>query len=385
MGFPQISFPAGTISPLAMLGTANPPSLERSKRGDASVLRQTSGCDTAEGTFSRSCDLDDDDDDAPANAKLLGIAFDSFMSFSLLQLFFAWLAHSHAMVGDSVAMIVDSIAYLFNWIAERRKREATACAAADDSITPRIRRRTQRKRVLELEIVPPILSVSILVVVTTIVTQSAVSVLLSPPSEASEATGQPNLIVMVVFSASNLCLDMLNVFCFSKSNENMGGDGGAAATVNETQQIMSNPSGYDRVHQDHKQHDAATNDDCLYCHQADDDEGEERHDEDNHANLNMCSAFTHVFADTVRSIAVIIAAAIAMISPAVDGITADAVAAVVVAVLILLSLIPLLHGLRKSASELQAIYSEEKSESMFVDIVGTSVPESSERTTLELT
>jgi len=70
----------------------------------------------------------------------------------------------------------------------------------------------------------------------------------------------------------------------------------------------------------------------------------------------------HVFADTCRSIAVVIASSIAKL---VDGITAeeaDSTAAVVVSVLILLSLIPLFQGLVQTATELKAIREEEKTE-----------------------
>lgn len=73
----------------------------------------------------------------------------------------------------------------------------------------------------------------------------------------------------------------------------------------------------------------------------------------------------HVFADTLRSIAVIIAAVLAEV---VDGVTpeeADATAAVVVSVLILLSLLPLFHGLKQTFAELRAIRAEESSEMMF--------------------
>jgi Co/Zn/Cd efflux system component len=83
------------------------------------------------------------------------------------------------------------------------------------------------------------------------------------------------------------------------------------------------------------------------------------------ANLNMCSAYTHVFADTLRSIAVVVAAGLAEV---VDGITseeADAAAAVTVSILIVLSLIPLLHGLSMSVSELRAIQAEERDEKLY--------------------
>lgn len=80
-------------------------------------------------------------------------------------------------------------------------------------------------------------------------------------------------------------------------------------------------------------------------------------------NLNMCSAYTHVFADTLRSTAVIIAVALAMIFPdQISPLAADATAALVVSLLILLSLLPLLHGLWNSSRRLYAIWMEERSE-----------------------
>ena len=83
----------------------------------------------------------------------------------------------------------------------------------------------------------------------------------------------------------------------------------------------------------------------------------------------MCSAYTHVFADTLRSIAVIIAAVLAEILPAVTPEEADATAAVVVSGLILLSLLPLLQGLSRSVVELCAILAEERSERMVTGTV----------------
>eukprot|EP00550_Attheya_septentrionalis_P000585 CAMPEP_0198285710 /NCGR_PEP_ID=MMETSP1449-20131203/4950_1 /TAXON_ID=420275 /ORGANISM="Attheya septentrionalis, Strain CCMP2084" /LENGTH=512 /DNA_ID=CAMNT_0043983225 /DNA_START=273 /DNA_END=1811 /DNA_ORIENTATION=+ len=93
-------------------------------------------------------------------------------------------------------------------------------------------------------------------------------------------------------------------------------------------------------------------------------ECEEEEATEDSANLNMCSAYTHVFADTVRSIALIIASVIAEF---VDGVTsevADATAALVVSLLILLSLIPLFQGLRVISSELSSIRAEERDEGL---------------------
>jgi Co/Zn/Cd efflux system component len=76
------------------------------------------------------------------------------------------------------------------------------------------------------------------------------------------------------------------------------------------------------------------------------------------------SFLKHVFADTVRSIALIIASVIAEF---VDGVTsevADATAALVVSLLILLSLIPLFQGLRVISAELSSIRAEERDEAL---------------------
>lgn len=84
-----------------------------------------------------------------------------------------------------------------------------------------------------------------------------------------------------------------------------------------------------------------------------------------------CSAYTHVFADTLRSIAVIIAAIIAVLVKNVTPEEADASAAVVVSILILLSLIPLFQGLLQSLIEFSAIRAEEHTEQKFADARGT--------------
>ena len=75
-----------------------------------------------------------------------------------------------------------------------------------------------------------------------------------------------------------------------------------------------------------------------------------------------------MFADTLRSVAVILAAALAELFDAVTAEEADAAAALVVSILILLSLIPLFQGLRQSAGELWAIRAEERSEFMMDEI-----------------
>jgi Co/Zn/Cd efflux system component len=77
------------------------------------------------------------------------------------------------------------------------------------------------------------------------------------------------------------------------------------------------------------------------------------------ANLNMCSAYTHVFVDTIRSMAVLIASLLAVFNSNITSEAADAAAAVAVSVAILIATIPLFIGLQKTGCELMEIRREE--------------------------
>lgn len=93
-------------------------------------------------------------------------------------------------------------------------------------------------------------------------------------------------------------------------------------------------------------------------------ESESDDDQGNGLNLNMCSAYTHVMADTLRSIAVLVAAAIAYFDHRISPTVADATAAIVVSVIIAVSLGPLIIGLLETWSEIQEL----KRESLESDI-----------------
>ena len=79
----------------------------------------------------------------------------------------------------------------------------------------------------------------------------------------------------------------------------------------------------------------------------------------------------HVFADTLRSIAVLIAALLSVLVEEVTPEEADAAAAVVVSGLILLSLLPLFQGLFQTFHQLRIIRSEEKSDELLLSSMGT--------------
>lgn len=427
----------------------------------------------------------------PSNELLLATAFVSFMSFAVCQMVFAIWASSEAMVGDSSAMMVDALTYLFNWMAERRKRqfqqqdddddekeqrqqqgqfleveltkqEPLEQGKEDDSkmdnrgqrrtITTleqqqqnefqhRQRERFKRKALLQLEILPPLISVSALLVVTFFVLKTAIQVLVLDTHRKRSEQSDPNLNVMLIFSLVNLGLDLLNVTCFARAKHMLGF---------ETHVATSTTGHHHHHHRDHilvrTQHDDDDDDDDDHSFSMagyvvdENDEDEEVHslheeihdndqelaaraslpskdnnstfttprtdnrrsqrldptrksnnknnkdettgpkrcgddeddsvplppipkvEDDNGANLNMCSAYTHVFADTLRSIAVIVAAVVAKVDSDLTPEEADATAAVIVSLLIALSLIPLGQGLWMSLKEWQAIRAEEEQE-----------------------
>jgi Co/Zn/Cd efflux system component len=411
---------------------------------------------------------DNDDRDVPSNEVLLLTAFFSFMCFALMQLVFAFVAGSQAMIGDSVTMIVDALTYLFNWFAEGRKRrfeeehEKQVChtntdgepaselsppdlagesGAFDASIeaqrAQRVRHRTKRKMVLRLVVIPPIISVMALAAITVVVANRAVRALLLDLNRKKDQQSQPNVNMMLAFSLVNMFLDSVNLFCFARAKHLMGYSVIEEADSDERRNTNRQAGGMgpsqsaptESLHRSNGQHELSKNkrphssknfpfgcsSSCEkgdLCNDAmsnsatvqplqltsgeclvDESENDEVDDAirttpnrcnlDNikdarqlynrsgnahsvagheHANLNMCSAFTHVFADTMRSIAVIIAAATSKIVPAVTPAVADSTAAIVVSFLIAVSLIPLMRGLLQRITEFRAICAEERSE-----------------------
>jgi Co/Zn/Cd efflux system component len=259
--------------------------------------------------------------------------------------------------------------YLCNWIAEYRKNNFDWGHNGSPLHLPtlRLKKRAYRKMVLQMEILPPLLSVMTLVIVTIVVSYRAILVLAGPP--APESAQHPNIELMMGFSIFNLGLDMLNVFCFASAKHLLGYSTVEAHGVHDGESRPStglSPMGYSRARESSPTTDIENGntgeqrDGLTTNYTTDDDEDEDEH----RTNLNMCSAYTHVFADTLRSLAVILASTISQLAGAVTPEVADSAAALAVSILILLSLIPLFQGLIQSASELRGILAEEKSEAM---------------------
>lgn len=286
-----------------------------------------------------------------SNEKMLTAAFFSFMSFTIIQTIAAYIAHSEAMMGDSAAMCVDALSYAINLIAECEKRSdrTTRLQSIDtdtdndlNQLTP-VSESNQddrlRKRKILLELAPPILSICALLLVTMYTTKKALKILLA--KSIPRTSTSPNTLIMTIFSSLNLLLDILNLLYFMRSDIQTKSDSYSSL---EDSKLISD------IEEDISI--ATTPGDILNptSNESDENVGTDRSAE-SETNLNMCSAYTHVIADTIRSVAVLIAAAVANISSSVTPEKADAMAAIVVALIIVLSLIPLLQRLYRKCLE----------------------------------
>lgn len=329
-----------------------------------------------------------------SNEYVLNVAFFSFLGFLLVQVVFALIAHSQAMLADSAAMMVDAFTYLFNLVAERIKKRPMPI---DDAVPDIVRKRQRRRKVLYLEIVPPLISVVTLVVVSVVVLADAVETILkrwtNGDHDDDNDDGMPNAWIMFLFSSINLALDVLNVTCFAKAksfgffmlHHCLFGKDDAEWNDNDEEAGMKHVTSHgiemeesdiptektrlvsQREHNEEKKQDAGelSYEDQTTDNYFDDDDdvvGEERT-----VNLNMCSAYTHVVADTLRSIAVVVAASLATVFGCIPSDVADATGAIVVSFIIAISLGPLLAGLFEAWSELSKLNEEERKEKFLLD------------------
>lgn len=343
----------------------------------------------------------------PTNEYVLNFAFFSFLGFVLVQMVAALIARSQAMLADCEAMLVDAMTYLFNLCAERLKHRPLS---DDEKRLPAVVRIRRRKKMrLYLELIPPLISVSTLIVLTGFVLNEAIRTLLGVENGDEDEEEEPNVTLMFFFSALNLLLDVVNVTCFARAEVVALGlpvmhghskemdHAGKVKTANSSLLGASSTS-YSSVPQNghvemgetvdgtsQEPQDKESTDEesrnvseqkvgspllssvrmgyptgLYYLDETETEECENDCERDGPDNLNMCSAYTHVFADTLRSIAVVIAAAIAYLVDGVSGDVADATAAVVVSVIIIMSLTPLFQGLLITWRELQELNAESR-------------------------
>lgn len=250
------------------------------------------------------------------------MAFVSFLVFTLVQFFFATLARSDAMMTDCSAMMVDVVTYLFNYLAEQYKHSVHKKDDKDYAL-----------HCLYLELIPPLISVITLMVVTMIALRLSLTTLFFQHHNDDEA---PNVSIMLWFSAMNLLLDVLNVSCFARVD------------------FHNHHSTLDRINDDVDleipcRHETTP---LISSSQT------EKSDDDDDYNWNMCSAWTHICADTLRSVAVLIAAGISEYGSGMTAAQADSGATLVVSIVILVSLLPLVQGLYQTAHQIYAMVRE---------------------------
>ncbi len=256
------------------------------------------------------------------NQTVLMITCVSFFVFVVAEIVGAIAGNSWSLLGDAAAMSIDVISYLTNMIAERIK------AKNGGDISPA----TQ----LILEVIIPGFSVTALIGVTIYVTIGAVSDIVNKP-----ANDEVDIFMLWLFSSLNAVVDVISAYMFYAKGkevfyESMDNafDSGIDLVGPDSKHSMNAPvnapgedgpgggSGLD-VRPPHSVSTIAGG-----------------------KNLNMISAFTHVGGDTLRTISVFIAAAVATFT-GYPGYLCDAWAAVVVSVTIVLMVIPLfieIHG-----------------------------------------
>ena len=166
------------------------------------------------------------------------------------------------MMADCAAMYVDVVTYLFNFFAERLKHGYSGMSA-----------RQLRLRRLYLELVPPFISVTTLLVVTILALRQAFDTLAL--DEEPDEEDAPDVFIMLVFSALNLLLDVLNVSCFARVHQAIG--------------LGPSQDGHNVHHSHHHEDSEATENTPLVS--SDEDESVES-EESGSLNLNMCSAWT---------------------------------------------------------------------------------------------
>lgn len=268
--------------------------------------------------------------DRTSNEYVLGVAFWSFVLFTVTQTLFSIIANSQAMLTDSQAMYVDALTYLFNLIAERLKKRSFS-EEEIQSIPPEVLSYRRERLRLYLELFPPLISAVILMVVTFSAFRDAIVGL---SSRTPQQQVDVNVDLMLIFSFINLLLDVLNVSCFASAHQAFG-----LGEVEKEEIIYSAGRREDETSENTTLLNVRGAGSCRLHDLSTEKERKTA------LNLNMCSAWTHVMADTLRSVAVLIAAFIALCFDAVEGSVADLFATLVVSVIILFSLLPLIHGL----------------------------------------
>ena len=204
----------------------------------------------------------------------LGVAFLSFMSFAVIEMLYAFISNSLALLGDSAAMLVDACTYLCNYLAIRYTKDSGSSS---------------------LTIAGPFVSALALTGVMIYVLVDAIGELFSAGGEGVKVQ------IVLIFGCANLLLDFLNLVLFYAFP-----DAYRAILTFTDPEVLEKDGG-----------------------------------------LNIRSALTHVLADTYRSLAVIVSALSSMLDHRISSSKADAVAAIIVELPILVMCFQMVHAVTK--------------------------------------
>eukprot|EP00040_Diaphanoeca_grandis_P004536 m.29223 g.29223 ORF g.29223 m.29223 type:complete len:271 (-) comp16059_c0_seq1:114-926(-) len=233
------------------------------------------------------------------NKKLLWIAMVSFSLFAIAELIASILSNSEALLGDALTMMVDGVSYGVNLWADKAK--------IDKSDSER----------LKIDLIAPAASITALLAVTVYVTVEAVTEI----NLSKDAEPDVDATVMWSFASVNLVLDFLNLGLFLVKKTDAG-----------------------------KYYLSCS---ALRCFKP----GNAR-DTTKETDLNMLSALAHVAADTLRSVAVLIAG-IAADENYIDSSRADAIGGIIVSVAIVLSILPIVKEMITRSKQLKAAWAKE--------------------------
>ena len=235
-------------------------------------------------------------------------------------------SNSLSLLGDSAAMSVDVFTYFTNMYAERVKSR---------SKNGQIDKTTR----FLIEALVPMISVSALIGVSIYITIEAVDIIQAyKDGSQSKDDDQVNVLFLYGFAGANLLVDLLSAFMFYKKGESVFHDPNDVMYIRKRSTSIS--KSIDRTRSKSKEGRAAAA--LLFLH------GGHTHSTDQAGernpikkNLNMISAFTHVWCDTLRTISVFVAAIVAS-TTTVSSTLCDAWASIAVSITIFLFIIPLL-------------------------------------------
>lgn len=290
------------------------------------------------------------------NVMLLAVVFVLFGGFALAEIFAAIASSSLSLLGDAASMVVDASTYGLNMIAERRKGLGIS----------------EMTRV-KLELFIPLASMLALFATSVYVMNEAMDTIRNPPEH-----GETGDTIMLIFASVNLAIDVVSVFCFARVNRLLGyavKDAVEGITEDEYDAEFGhgNQNSARVGHGDVDDGDAGliTNGVPASETTATQTNTFEQHllhtrdieaDLHSKSNTNMCSAYTHVIADTLRSIAVMAAAILSLADDDVNSNIADAWAAIAVSVIIFGSLYPLSKGLMQKYRQLRYLRQKQQIE-----------------------